>query len=112
MRDTRLRRSVSQYLRDMRARNLCEDYVKTSRLLLLRFAGWMEDREVLSVSQVDSALLTEYLESTRRYSANYQALHWNAVCQFLKFHENTAILKFRWKPMGRDRNVQTVQLGR
>ena len=106
MRDTRMRRSVGQYVRDMTTRNLSEEYVSGSRHRLLRFAEWMEERNVLCVSRLDTATLSEYLESTRRYSASYQALNWSTIRQFLKYHESPAVSKFKWKPLGRDRQVQ------
>lgn len=106
MRDTRMKRSVSQYVRDMSERNLSAEYVSGSQERLMQFAKWMEARGVLCVSGVDSMNLSEYLESTRRYAASYQALNWSTVRQFLKFHDNPVALKLKWKPLGRDRNVQ------
>ena len=101
-----MRRSISAYLKDMRDRNLCPEYVNSSRLRLSHFASWMEDRGVLCVSNVDTRSLADYLDSLRTYAASYQALSAVIVRQFLKFHQNPAVLKVRWKPLGRDRQVQ------
>ena len=72
----------------------------------MQFAEWMEGRNVLAVTRVGPTKLSEYLESTRRHSASYQALNWSTVRQFLRFHENPVASKLKWKPLGRDRQVQ------
>lgn len=107
MHDTRMRRSVSQYLRDMRERNRSPGYIAMTRGRLNHFATWMEHHGATCLSKVDYKDLSEFIAETfKGKAASYQAYCWNVLKAFLRFHQHELGHKYHYTPTGRDRQVK------
>jgi len=101
-----MRRSVSEYLVEMREKNLCDGYIEMSRGRLKHFCAWMEDHGVTCLGKMKSEHLSQYMDTYRKNAASYQSYSWNIIRGFLKFHEHPLGRKFRWRAQGRDRQVR------
>lgn len=106
MYDTRLRRSVSQYVREMTERNMSQGYIEMTRGRLGHFAAWMERHGITCLSDVDHESLSDYIgETFKGKAASYQQYCWNVVKAFLRFHKQQLGDKYHYHPTGRDRQV-------
>jgi integrase len=102
-----MKRSVSQFIRDMEERNRCPGYIEMAKGRLKRFATWMEEHDVTCVSDVDYKNLTEFLTATLKgKAASYQAFCWNILRSFLRFNEHELAQKYHYTPNGRGRQVK------
>lgn len=111
MHDTRLRRSVSQHIRDMRERNLSNGYIEMTKGRLGHFATWMDEHEIFSLSGVDHETLTRYLtDALRGKAASYQTYVWHIVKSFLKAQDHPLGEKYRYFAYGRGRHVRWLTL--
>jgi len=104
--DSRIRRSLSSYLRDMEDRGLTEDYAKASRRILAKFVAHCEDSRVTAISKVTAKELRGFMGRYQGMSASNQRYVYAVVKQFLKFTGHPLAFKFQWKIMGRPRQVR------
>jgi len=107
MSDTRMKRSVSQFIREMRERNRCPGYIEMLEGRLKHFVTWMEEHRITCLSGVDYENLSEYIAETfKGKAASYQRYCWNVLKSFLRFHNHNLGQKYHYTATGRDRRVK------
>lgn len=82
--NTRLRREIGQYLRQMEEERLSREYVCDSRNILLKLEEHCRQRGVLSAKTMTRDALEEFLDRYGRLSAAYQRRVWAMVRGMLK----------------------------
>jgi len=104
-----MRRSVSQFIREMRERNRCPGYIEMLEGRLNHFGRWMEEHAVTCLSRVDYENLSQYIAETfKGKAASYQRYCWNVIKSFLKFHKHPLGDKYHYWATGRDRQVKWI----
>jgi integrase len=103
--DTRMRRSLSMYLRDMEDRGLTVEYTRVSRHILGKFVEHCEQSGVTATSKITVQELRGFMQKYQGMSANYQGYAYACLKQFLKFSEHPLAFKWRWRITGRPRQV-------
>ena len=103
--DSRLRRSLSKYLGDMEDRGLTLEYIKVSRHILGKFVEHCERSGVTAASKITVKELRGFMQKSQGMSANYQGYQYACLRQFLKFSEHPLAFKWRWRIVGRPRQV-------
>jgi integrase len=93
--DTRMRRSVSSYLRDMGDKNLSMIYISQVKGTLGRLAAFCEGQGILSIRQMDSETLRMFQATYSHWSGTYQMKCWSHVKGFLISTEHPLALKYR-----------------
>jgi integrase/recombinase XerD len=104
-----MKRSVSQFIREMRERNRCQGYIEMVGGRLSHFANWMEEHGVTCLSGIGHEVLSEYIaESFKGKAASYQRYWWNVIKSFLRFHKHDLGEKYHYWATGRDRQVKWI----
>jgi len=104
-RDSRMRRSLSSYLRDMEDRGLTVEYIRVSRHILGKFVDHCEQSDVTATSKITVKELRGFMQKYQGMSANYQGYAYACLKQFLRFSEHPLAFKWRWRITGRPRQV-------
>ena len=104
-----MKRSVSQFIREMRERNRCLGYIEMLEGRLGHFAAWMEEHDVACLSKIDHENLSQYIAETfKGKAASYQRYCWNVLKSFLRFHKLELGDKYHYWATGRDRQVKWI----
>lgn len=109
-RDSRIRRSLNLYLGDMLDRGLSLEYTKVSRRILRRFVDHCDQEGVTASSKITIKELRGFMQLYQGMSANYQGYAYACLKQFLKFVEHPLAFKWRWRIIGRPRQVTWLSL--
>ena len=106
MRDNRLARAIGQYIGEMKAKGLCKSYTDRSHNILVGFVEFCVSKGKTSPSSVDVITLRDYLSGFADNSASYQGFVYAIVKCFLRYAGNPLGWKFRYRIVGRGRQVR------
>jgi len=110
MRDNRLARAVGKYVEDMRMRGLGEAYIQESRGVLKRFTLFCIEHQIRCPSAISPGVLRGFMDKHREYAAKTQAFYLTILRGFLRFINSPLAWKFRYRIVGRGRQVRWLSL--
>lgn len=105
MRDCRLRRSISAYLKEKQESNRHPKYIRQTELCLYRFGEYCLARGAQNVNTITLEHLKGYLAQFDRNPASTQRLVYAMVGGFLKWADRPFMLRYKQKVTGRGRSV-------
>ncbi len=93
------------YLRDMEDRGLTAEYAIVSKRILGKFVDHCERSGVEAISKMTSQELRSFMQTFQGMSAKYQEFVYACLKQWLKFAEHPLAFKWKWRIVGRPRQV-------
>ena len=98
--NSRMNRDISKYIQHMNDVNLCKDYVRETRRMLLHFREYCMGIGINATGRIRSEHVQDYHATYERYSGAYRRKVYAVLRGFLGYYDNASALKFKLRIRG------------